>query len=195
MLYSRTFGGGGRAVSETRRNGLTRRQVMGATAVGACVTAGVLGLRPGHRPKGGAVDQGEQNKQRLREFVRVVWEGRDLSALPAYWTDDCVNHAAPGPGNVGLDAVRAYHQGFLAGFLPAFSEPKIEYTQQLAEGDRVVSQMVFRAVHTGPLFSEPATGRAVSLSSIRIDRFEGDKIAEHWSVADMAGFMRQLQAS
>ncbi len=141
------------------------------------------------------MDQGEQNKQRLREFVRVVWEARDLSALPAYWTADCVNHSAPGPGNVGLEAVRAYHEGFLANFLPAFSDPKIEYVQQVAEGDRVVSQMVFRAVHTGPVFGKPPTGRAVSLASIRIDRFVGGKIAEHWSVADMAGFMQQLQSS
>ena len=106
-----------------------------------------------------------------------------------------MNHAAPGPGNVGLADLRAYHEGFIAGFLPAFSEPRIEFVQQVAEGDRVVSQMVFRAVHTGPVFGKPPTGRVVSLASIRIDRFEDDKIAEHWSVADMAGFMQQLQPS
>ena len=116
-----------------------------------------------------------------------------MSALPTYWTANCVNHAAPDPGRVGLDALRMYHEGFFTGFLPAFSDLAIEFVQQVAEGDRVVSQMVFRATHTGPLFGKPPTGKAVSLASIRIDRFEGGKIAEHWSVADMAGFIQQLQ--
>ncbi len=148
-----------------------------------------------HRPKELELNQGEQNKRRLREFVRVVWEEHNLSVLPTFWTSDCVNHAAPGPDNVGLAAIRVYHEGFLTGFLPAFSNSRIEYVQQVAEGDRVVSQMIFRAVHTGPVFGIPPTGREVSLASIRIDRFAGEKIAEHWSVADIAGFMQQLQSS
>ncbi len=79
--------------------------------------------------------------------------------------------------------------------MPSFSNTKIEFLQQIAEGDRVVSQVVFRADHTGPVFGKPPTGKSVSLASIRIDRFAGGKIAEHWSVADMTGFMQQLQAT
>jgi predicted ester cyclase len=137
----------------------------------------------------------ERNKKRLREFIQVVWEQHDLSALPTFWTADCMNHASPEPNNVGLSALLAYHEGFITGFLPAFSNPRIEFLQQVAEGDRVVSQMVFTARHTGSVFGKAPTGKIVSLASIRIDRFEGDKIAEHWSVADMAGFTEQLQLS
>lgn len=137
--------------------------------------------------------QEEQNKQALRELVRAVWVERDLSALPSFWTTDCVNHADAGPNNVGLEALRAYHQGFLTGFLPAFSDTKIDFVQQVAEGDRVVSQMTFRGVHSGPFLGHGATGKVVTLRSIRIDRLEGGKIAEHWSVADMAGFLQQLK--
>jgi predicted ester cyclase len=136
----------------------------------------------------------ERNKQTLREFIQVVWESRDGSALPAYWTADCVNHAAPEAGRVGLDALRAYHEAFFTDFLPAFSDSAIEFIQQVGEGDRVVSQMVFRAVHTGPVFGKPPTGKTVALASIRIDRFEGGKIAEHWSIADTAGFLQQIQS-
>ena len=139
------------------------------------------------------MDTSEKNKRTLREFVRVVWEQQNLSALPTFWTADCINHAAPAPDNVGLNAIRAYHQGFVEHFLPAFSRSTIEYLQQVAEGDRVVSQMLFTGDHTGIAFGKPPTGRRVSLASIRIDRFEGGKIAEHWSVADMAGLMQQLE--
>ena len=96
----------------------------------------------------------------------MVWAGRDLSTLPSFWTADCVNHADPMQNNVGLDALRAYHESFFVNFLLAFSAA----------------------------FGHAPTGRNVSLASIRIDRFVSSKIAEHWSVADMAGFLQQLQA-
>jgi predicted ester cyclase len=135
----------------------------------------------------------DQNKQLVRELVRVVWTNGDLSRLPDVWTDDCVNHSAAPNGTVGQSALRQYHEGFLTGFLPSLSDPIIEFLQQVAEGDRVVSQMRLRAIHTGPLLGFPASGKSVVLSSIRIDRFEAGKIAEHWSIADMAGFTQQLQ--
>ena len=176
-----------------RRHGFTRRQLFSAAAAaGAAGLAGGVLFRSFFESGGSAMETGEQNKRTLREFVRVVWEGRDVAALPAFWTADCVNHAGPAGGTVGLDALRAYHEGFVTGFLPAFTDAKIEFLQQVAEGDRVVSQMTFRAAHTGPLFGKPPTGKVVTLASIRIDRFEGGKIAEHWSVADMAGFTQQL---
>lgn len=134
----------------------------------------------------------ERNKRSIRDMVQVVWVSRDLSALPAYWAEGCVNHAAPEAERVGLDAVRAYHESFLTGFLPHLSDYAIEFVQQVAEGDRVVSHMLLRARHTGPLFGHPPTGKTVAMSSMRIDRFETGKIAEHWSVADLAGLMRQL---
>lgn len=64
----------------------------------------------------------------------MVWEGRDVSALPTCGTADCVNRACPPVINVGLDALRAYHDRFFAGFMPVFSNPKIEFLQQIAEG-------------------------------------------------------------
>ncbi len=175
---------------------LTRRRIIKATVVaGAGVLVGVPFLPSSFPLRRSPVSNGGQNKKRLREFVQVVWEGRDLSALPRFWTADCVNHASPTPENVGLAALLTYHEGFITGFLPHFSNARIEFLQQVAESDRMVSQMVFLAKHTGPAFGLPATGKDVSLASIRIDRFEGDNIAEHWSVADMAGFMLQLQSS
>jgi predicted ester cyclase len=40
----------------------------------------------------------------------------------------------------------------------------------------------------------PLTGRTAPLATIWIDRLRDGRIAEHWSVADMAGFMQQLRA-
>ena len=83
-----------------------------------------------------------------------------------------------------MAAIRRYHEGFATWFRD-FDDVVIEVQQQIAEGDRVATQMLLRATHK-------AKQRKVSLATIRIDRFKHDKIAEHWSIADMAGFAQQL---
>ena len=133
------------------------------------------------------------NKRIVRNFISTVWEDQDLAALPPFWTEECVNHAMPGPDNQGLAALRAYHEQFFADF-SAFSHVRIEIVQQVAEGDRVVTHMTTRGEHSGPFYGLPPTGKSVALATIRIDRLHDGKIAEHWSVADVAGLTQQLQA-
>ncbi len=94
--------------------------------------------------------------------------------------------------NRGLETLYAYHEQFLTA-LSALTDIQIEIIQQVAEADRVVTQMTTRANHTGTFLGYAPTGKTVALDSIRIDRLEAGKIAEHWSVADMAGLMQQLR--
>lgn len=131
-------------------------------------------------------------KQRVRDFIDVVWVQQNLDALPEFWTDGCVNHAAPSGSDVGLASLRTYHEQFAVQF-GAFSDMTIDIVQQVAEDDRVVTQLTSRGRHSGEFAGVPATGRTVSLVTIRIDRFADDKIAEHWSVADVAGLFQQLK--
>ena len=134
----------------------------------------------------------ETNKQAILDFVQAVWRDGDLARLPDFWTEGCINHAQPGPDNVGLGALRAYHAQFGAAF-SAFSDVQISVVQQVAEADRVVTHVLTSAKQTGEFFGIARTGRSVTLMTIRIDRLEAGKVAEHWSVADMAGLMQQLQ--
>ena len=114
------------------------------------------------------------------------------SALSEFWTEDCVNHATPGPDNRGLDALSAYHTQFMAAF-SAFSNVRLEIVQQVAEGARVVTHVVAHGRHSGPVLEVAPTGRDIVMPAIRIDRIWDGKIAEHWSVSDLAGLMQQIQ--
>ncbi len=128
----------------------------------------------------------QRNKRVISDFIDAVWRKGELDKLPGFWTADCINHADPSPSNHGLQPLRHYHEQFSQAFA-AFSDSTIQIEQQIAEDDRVVTQMVTWA-------HQKASGRNVSLATIRIDRLAGGKIAEHWSVADMAGLMQQLSA-
>lgn len=135
----------------------------------------------------------DENKQVIQNSIKTVWINQNIDALPDFWTEDCINHAMPeGADNCGLAVLRAYHEQFGTA-LGNLSDVRIDILQQIAETDRVVTQILMRARHTGPFLGVAPTGRNVSLTTIRIDRLQGDKIAEHWSVADMAGLMQQLQ--
>ncbi len=134
----------------------------------------------------------ETGKQIIRSFIHEVWTMGDLDALDRFWTADCVNHAAPPEHAVGLAALRAYHESFAASFT-AFSDLQIEVVQQVEEADQVVTQLVTSGQHSGDFAGVPATGRHVVLDTIRIDRLHAGKTAEHWSVADVAGLLQQLQ--
>jgi steroid delta-isomerase-like uncharacterized protein len=136
----------------------------------------------------------DKNKQIIQKFVRVVWNGRDLTALKDFWTEDCVNHAMPGTDNRGLNALRIYHDSFFGDFFFAFPNSQIEIVQQIAEGDRVVSYITSTGTHSGVFYGIPPTGKNISTSVIRIDRIQDGKIAEHWSVSDAAGLMQQIQS-
>jgi steroid delta-isomerase-like uncharacterized protein len=136
----------------------------------------------------------DKNKQIVQNFVRVVWNGRNLMALKDFWTEDCVNHAMPGTDNRGLNALRIYHDSFFDDFFSAFPDIQIEIVQQLAEGDRIATYITSQGIHSGAFYGIPPTGKHISTSVIRIDRIQAGKIAEHWSVSDAASLMQQIQS-
>ena len=68
----------------------------------------------------------------------------------------------------------------------------ITIENMVAEGDRLVGRWVMTGTNTGSFNGMPATGRPVTLSGFDLLRVEGDRFAEVWGVADMAGMLQQL---
>ncbi|MGL5061607.1 MAG: ester cyclase [Microcoleus sp.] len=140
------------------------------------------------------MNEPDRNKQIVQNFIQVVWNGRNLSALKDFWAEDCVNYAMLGTDNRGLNALRIYHDSFFDDFFSAFPDIQIEIVQQVAEGDRIATYITSQGTHSGTFYGTPPTGKTISTSVIRIDRIRDGKIAEHWSVSDATGLMQQLQS-
>jgi steroid delta-isomerase-like uncharacterized protein len=140
------------------------------------------------------MNEPDKNKQIIQNFIQVVWNDRNLSALKDFWAEDCVNHAMPGTDNRGLNALRIYHDSFFDDFFSAFPDIQIEIVQQLAEGDRIATYITSQGTHSGLFYGIPPTDKHISTSVIRIDRVQDGKITEHWSVSDAAGLMQQIQS-
>ena len=135
----------------------------------------------------------EANKQIVLDLIETVWRRGELDRLAEFWTPDCINHAAPTSSDRGLVSLRLYHEQF-GPFFSGLSDVTITILRQIGEGDLVVTHVQLDASHTGVLMDLAATMRSVSLVTIRIDRFDAGRIAEHWSVADVAGLRQQVTA-
>lgn len=71
-----------------------------------------------------------------------------------------------------------------------------DYNQEIEDifssGDRVAMRWVARGTHQGELLGARATGNAIAINGINIYRIADGRISEVWTLADLAGLLRQL---
>ncbi len=134
----------------------------------------------------------EENKRLIERYMRAVDDNEtgDWSILDEYIAEDFVAHNPPIPG-VSLD-----REGMkqAAEIFRVATPGRHEIRMQVAEGDLVVSHIVGRGVHAGELLGIPATNKDVETEGIAIHRIRDGKIAEYWSVSDVARVLQQVGA-
>jgi steroid delta-isomerase-like uncharacterized protein len=125
----------------------------------------------------------------MRRYFEEAWNQGNLAVLDELVAPDYVNHDpfVPGlpPGPEGLKPI-------FAGLRAAFADLHYTIDDQLADGDKVATRWTMRGTHTGELMGIPATGKAVTVSGIQIERIVDGKIVEHWRKSDDLGLMQQL---
>ena len=80
----------------------------------------------------------------------------------------------------------------IAAFRAGFPDVVFKVEDQVAEGDKVVTRWRARGTNTGDFNGMPATGKAITLPGITIQRLEDGKIAEAWVQYDQLRLMQQL---
>lgn len=125
-----------------------------------------------------------------KQIVRNFYEGFSTHDLPGvfeeYISDNLVNHAMDG----SFDKYKwlGYEQAALA----AVPDLKVTVLDQVAEGNKVMTQWTYEGTHTGNFFDKPATGNTIRLEAMSVDIVEDGKIVEHTSIADFTQFMQQF---
>jgi steroid delta-isomerase-like uncharacterized protein len=64
----------------------------------------------------------------------------------------------------------------------------------IAEGDKVAVLWTARGTQVGEFMGLPATGKSYTIQGIDIHQLRDGRMAEHWDVVDMYGFLIQLGA-
>ncbi len=132
----------------------------------------------------------EQNKSIVREFLNRVLSQGDIAATGDYFHTDMVEEVplpGQGPGLAGLKET-------LVALRSAFPDMRWDVEEQMAEDNRVLTRFVWHGTHRGAFMGMPPTQKAVSVSGMVIDRFEGAKVKSTRILMDTLSLMQQLGA-
>ncbi|MEX3691094.1 ester cyclase [Paraburkholderia sp. BR14263] len=131
-----------------------------------------------------------ETSDRVRAFIEEVLNQGQIDAAERFFWEDMVEQVpfpGQGPGIEGLkDVVR--------GMRAAFPDMHWRVEEQLTEGDRVLTRFEWTGTHRGAFLGVDATGRAVKVWGMVIDRFQDGRIKETRLIMDTLGLMIQLGA-
>jgi predicted ester cyclase len=118
------------------------------------------------------------------------WNAGDLEGYLELY-DDRIQLHGYSPEPLGKDEVRAFYEAIFAAF---GSPPPLEFHEVLWQGDTATIRFTMGGTHVGEFMGVPPTGTEIALPGITILRFDGDRVVERWSQADMLGLLVQLGA-
>src|SRR5918997_441622 len=129
----------------------------------------------------------EQNMALARRFMEAKVTG-NLKAMDEMMAPDYVNHTelVPGqqPGPEG-------EKRAIAQFSAAFSKSSVQFEDQVAADEKVVSRCILHRTHDrGKFMGVAPSGREMTLLVIVIHRISGGKVAEEWGVGTIGSTLR-----
>lgn len=130
----------------------------------------------------------EQNKAIVRRFFGA-FEANDESAMKAVLAPDMVANTLGVHGRQNreemLQGIRMWNA--------TFSDTRIEILEQVAEGDTVVTRVVFHTTHSKAEFRGVApTGKTCESPAVTIERIKDGKIVERQTYGDQSSMWEQL---
>jgi steroid delta-isomerase-like uncharacterized protein len=128
-------------------------------------------------------------QERVLEDWGRYWSSHELDRLLPLFTDDVVyEDVTMGAVNHGKAELRAFAEGFFAGF----PDVTFELTSRFTTGSQGGAEWGMRGTHRGDLPGMPATGKQVEVRGASILEFADGKIRRCSDYWDMATFLRQL---
>lgn len=129
----------------------------------------------------------ETNKQAARRFREALNVG-DLDGAIAIFSPDAIVHLSGSPEPLTVDGFKQLG----AAMQMAFPDGKGSVEDVIAEGDKVVSRITYRATHAGDLMDIPPTGKSITISEVIINQFADGLIVKSWRFFDQMTMMQQL---
>lgn len=131
----------------------------------------------------------EENKALTRRLEEQVWNEGNLEVMDEILAPDFVAHVGGAPAALrGRAAVKEW----AALWRTAFPDVHAAVEDVIGEDDKVVTRITLTGTHQGPLMGVPATGKSGKVMAIAINRFADGRLAEIWSIFDMAGLLSQI---
>jgi len=127
-----------------------------------------------------------------QEALAAAYERWNAGDLDGYLTlyDERIRLHGYSPEPMDKKQVRGFYEGIFS----AFGTPKLEFHETLWDGDVCAIRFTMTGRHVQEFMGVPATGTAITLPGITILHFQGDRVLERFSQADMLGLLVQIGA-
>ncbi len=133
----------------------------------------------------------EELKSIIRRNIEEGWNKGALEIIDEYYAPDYTYRNPSFPQVKDREDIKR----IITKVRSSYPDAHFTIEDMIAEGNKVVMRYTFRGTDKGGsvTFGTPPTGKRVTMESIAICRFEGNKIAEEWELQDSLGLMRQLE--
>jgi steroid delta-isomerase-like uncharacterized protein len=131
-----------------------------------------------------------ENKDLVRRAFDVLWNEVDLAGVDETFTADFVCQTPAIQWRGDREAIKRAAVNARA----AFPDMQLNVTDQIAEGDRVVSFYSGTGTHRGKWFGVAATGKFINISGIIVSRVADGKVAQEWYYDDIYSLLKGMGA-
>lgn len=96
----------------------------------------------------------------------------------------------------GMDKPLKYEDAvkFNKQYNEAFPDVKLVIETQIAEGDFVMTRLIYKGTNKGSFQGIPASGKKVKVSGMALQHIVKGKLVEEWDEFDSLGMMKQIGA-
>ena len=122
-----------------------------------------------------------QHSTIVRNFVEEIFNARNTEAAKNFVTSDIVYHGM-------AEEVRGIEEfkKWVSEDLSAFPDMKVTIEDAFGDQNKMAVRWTLKATHEKDFADFPATHKKIETRGVEILHFEGDKIKEAWTVADMS---------
>ena len=126
----------------------------------------------------------DQNKAIVRGYMNEIINKGNLNTFDLYFSERVLFNNSEGLKQ-GLTSMLRSMRG-------AFPDFHLTIEDQIAEGNKVITRVIFRGTHQGDYRGIAPTGKQIKYSGIAIDRIVDGKVVEMWHVADTCAMLQQI---
>ena len=123
----------------------------------------------------------------IRTFMTLAAQG-DIEGAMNHLAPNFVAHLGGAPGPLDREGFRQFSEAWHT----AVSDELLDFQDQVAEGGRVATRLMYSATHTGDLQGIPPTGKRFTIQGLFIDRVEAGQVVERRGQFDVMSMMAQL---
>lgn len=116
-----------------------------------------------------------------RRFVEEIFNARKTEVAKDFVTPDIIYHGMAEEVR-GLEEFKKW----VAEDLSAFPDMKITILDDFGNENKIAIRWSLKATHEKDFADFPATHKDIEAQGVEILHFEGDKIKEAWTIADMS---------